>query len=220
MRLLAAASVVLAAAASVVRADVFIDTTPAWGTQGFCCFGIPNTQTYGQTVSVPLNGNSVLESFTFYMKIPNTLAIRGEVYAWDGTRAVGHNLFESPVVNGFGTGSWYTYEFDTGGLALIPGGQYVLFATTSKDNGGHSGWGPWGLTTTNPYTGGALVYQNNGTDTSRWTSEMWATLPPQYDLAFKAHFSPATVPEPSTWVLLATVAGGAALVRRRRAHER
>jgi hypothetical protein len=197
---------------------VSIDTVASWdGSSFISSFGIPNTQTYGQTVTVPV-GLPVLQSFSFEMELPPPLAFRGEVYAWDGTKAAGPNLFESDVTSTTTGGNVFQLiTFDTGGIALVPGGVYVLFASTSKDNSNHSGRGIWGVTQfDDTYAGGTTVYINNGTDTTKWTSKPWATLPG--DLAFQATFASGSgVTEPPTTPLFASglIAFAIATQRRR-----
>jgi hypothetical protein len=195
---------------------VTIDTVPSWdGTSYISSFGIPDTETYGQTVTVPL-GLPVLRSFSFEMELPSTLAFRGEVYAWDGTKAAGANLFESGATSTDGSGVFELITFNTGGIALVPGGVYVLFASTSKDTDGHSGGGIWGVTQfTDTYTGGTSVYINNRIDTTPWTTTAWAGVPG--DLAFQATFTSASgAPEPSTIPLLACALTGLIFAARHR----
>ena len=195
---------------------VTIDTVALWDGSSFIeSFGIPDTQTYGQTVTVPL-GLPVLQSFSFEMQLPTTLAFRGEVYAWDGTRAAGPNLFESGVTSTTDGSVFQLITFNTGGVTLVPGGVYVLFASSSRDNSGHSGGGMWGVTQfDDTYAGGTAVYINNGSDTTPWTLEDWAGVPG--DLAFQATFvSGSGVPEPSTTLLLASALIGLSVASRRR----
>jgi hypothetical protein len=185
------------------------------GSSFISSFGIPDTQTYGQTVTVPL-GMPVLQSFAFEMQLPTALAFRGEVYAWDGTRAAGPNLFESGVTSTTDGGVFQLITFNTGGITLVPGGVYVLFASSSRDNSGHSGGGMWGVTQfDDAYAGGTSVYINNGSDTTQWMSEAWGGVPG--DLAFQATFvSGSGVPEPSTTLPLASALIGLAVASRRR----
>ena len=187
-----------------------IDTVALWDGSAYVgTFGIPDTQTYGETVTVPL-GLPTLQSFSFEMELPTTLAFRGEVYAWDGTQASGPNLFESGVTSTSSGNAFQLVAFDTGGITLVPGGVYVFFASTSKDNAGHSGAGIWGEThLTDSYAGGSTVYINNGTDTTQWTSDAWLTIPG--DMAFQATFASDGGPgsdggavEPSTAALFAS----------------
>jgi PEP-CTERM motif len=199
------------------RANTVIDTTPLWnGVNPVTSFGVPDTQTYGQIITVPTLDSS-LNSWTFYMKLSTSLQFQGEVYAWNGTMATGPNLFESPVMTTSNASIFEAITFNTGGLQLTPGAQYVLFASSSKGNQ-LGGVGPWGFLGPDPshgfdgYSGGAFAYIDNGTDTSKWTTTQppgfgWITnwLGQGSDLAFKADFGSATqVPEPGTLFLLGT----------------
>jgi hypothetical protein len=187
------------------------------------------TATFGQTVTVPA-GDTSLDSFTFYVRLPTGLVFRGEVYAWQATppsascldpsacgHATGTALWESgatqttcntpsppgpPPCNKFG---FEPITFNTGGIPVTPGAQYVLFATISKDyaaNGppptGGKGTGAWGFipfsngnptNSGNAYQAGGLVFLNNGNDTSQWTTTTTWGNEDGIDFAFKASFS-------------------------------
>jgi hypothetical protein len=189
------------------RADFIIDTTPFWnGTSSIGTFGIPDTQTYGQVITTP-SGTTALKSFTFYLNLPNTLAFNGEVYAWDGFKATGGSLYESGTMSGSGSGQFDPVTFTPGGLVLKSGQQYVLFASSSRQNTGHSGSGTWAQPQSQDvYSGGGFVFLNNGNNPALWTSQNWTQnyLGPGSDLTFKAVFTdPPTNPEPSSVALLA-----------------
>lgn len=186
-------------------ADTVIDTTPSWVGIPVGLFGPSHTETYGQTVTVPLT-DPVLKSWTFYMQLDTATHFQGEVYAWNGKMATGPNLFESPVMTTTNSNAFQAITFDTGGLALTPGDTYVLFASTSKD-ARSGGGGDWGIVSGSAYTGGAFYFMNNGNHPTQWTADFWDPGLTGFDLAFKADFdSPAAVPEPSApRMLLATV---------------
>jgi hypothetical protein len=177
-----------------------INTIPSWnGTNLISAFGIPNTQTYGQVVTIP-SGAGPVTSFSFEMNVSTTLAFRGEIYAWDGAKATGASLFESAVTSSPAAGfQLITFNTGVGGIAL-PAGTYVFFASSSQDNSGHSGSGSWG-SIGNLYGGGFFVYMNNGTDTSQWTSTAWTTIS-NSDLAFSVNFTDPSVPTLSEWALI------------------
>jgi hypothetical protein len=182
-----------------------IDTTSSW--DGVSCvwpFGYLNTATFGQVVTVP-SRDTRLDSFTFYIKnddtppggTSSTIVLRGEVYAWDGTKASGRGLWESAPRSLTVSGPFEEVSFDTGGLRLKARRTYVLFASVSKDfddnPGGPTGYEHqtcWGYTFANSYAGGGWVFQNNGDDVSQWTGSPWETFEDGTDdLAFKAEFS-------------------------------
>ena len=190
---------------AVAQAET-ISTLGAWsnsGSIGIEYFGPPptGTPTFGQLVMVPTDGNNMINSFAFEMNLPSTVAFRGELYAWNGNEATGPDLYESPDLTTSRSG-FQLVTFNTGKLVLIPGAEYVIFATTSKDSQ-DTGYGTLGGFTGNVYPG--FVYENNGTNTAAWTTQAWTNTSAVFgtpeQLAFTAQFS--AVPEPSTSLLLA-----------------
>jgi hypothetical protein len=188
------ASLVLSAPATAFGTTT-IDTTAAWdGAQSVFPFGSPDTATAGQVVTVPQT-DTVLDRFTFYMSTfgdPAELTFRGEVYAWDGTKATGPNLWESSPRTLSVPDSFTPVTFNTGGVRLVAGKRYVLFVSLSKDyeqnapgNQAALGW-----VSTNVYNGGGFVYFNDSGDESLWTTSPWQRFSVDLDdLAFKATFS-------------------------------
>jgi hypothetical protein len=187
----------LAAASATAWAETVIDTTSAWdGSSTVCAFGRPNTATYGQVVTVP-SQDPVLDSFTFYINdftgSGTTVVFRGEVYAWDGTKATGPNLWEGAPRTLPLLGTPQEVTFNTGGVQLNAGQQYVIFASVSKDyeQNADPSLGCWGYLNASVYNGGGFVFLNNGGDESQWTTIPWDTFFGNGvdDLAFKASFS-------------------------------
>jgi hypothetical protein len=131
---------ILAALASLLvdlrhaTAGILVDTTGAWnGSRSIGPFGPgPLWATIGETISVP-TGYSVLEDFGFEIEAPADMLFRGEVYAWNGSEAVGPSLFESAATHTAGTGNFELITFDTGGVQLSAGQQYVFFVSVSRD---------------------------------------------------------------------------------------
>jgi hypothetical protein len=134
------------------------------------------------------------------------------VYQWNSVlgAATGPALFTSATVILPNTNSLYAFQpvqFNTGGVNLSPGDQYVLFASVSDpsiyDNPSYNNaFSAWGANQNyDPYPGGNFVYLNNRSDETLWTSSTWYTFGPT-DLAFKADYGPSLVPEPSTLTLL------------------
>ena len=177
-----------------------------------CC-----TATYGQTVTVPAT-DTTLGSFTFYVQLPTNLIFRGEVYAWDPStgnpanftsgNATGPALYESGPMHtasyNSGFGPYEPITFNTGGIPVTAGAQYVLFFTISRDYAANAPTagipGFAGITATDTYPGGDFVFLNNGGDTSQWTTTPWSNLVGlgADDLAFTASFSPLPSCTPST----------------------
>lgn len=169
-----------------------IDTHPAWnGSQFISSWGVPNTATYGQTIT-PTAGQTRLSGFTFNLfqaggaTAPQYQAF---VYAWDGTnsRITGSALFTSGVFTA-PTGAAFTpVSINTGTVVLTPGQQYVLFLTTSTVSGQSEGNYRWGSVNNATYAGGRFVFRNNGTDFSQLSTTSWSFI--NEDLAFTALLS-------------------------------
>jgi hypothetical protein len=187
-----------------------INTIPSWnGTNSIESFGVTNTATYGQTITIT-GSTQVLQSFSFEIGNCNAaVAFRGEVYAWNGTQATGSSLFESPVTSLSAGSGFQQVTFTTGGVSLAPG-TYVLFASTSKDQAGAPASAcQWGEVANTTYPGGTFVFINNGPNSSEWTTATWTTNWGG-DTAFSATFG-ISVPAASTTSLWLGVAGLIAL---------
>ena len=189
-------------------AQVSIDTIPGWnGTSYISSFGVANTATYGETVTVAA-GASPLASYSFEIGYCSaSVSFRGSVYAWDGTKATGPSLFTSGVQTVPASSAFQLVTFNVGSLNL-PAGNYVLFASTSQDQAGAPNsscrWGSVGNNTA--YSGGQFVYINNGPDPTQWTTNAWSNI--AQDLAFRVDGlsvapNPTSVPTLSEWALLA-----------------
>src|ERR1700754_361025 len=169
-----------------------IDTNPAWnGSQFISSWGVPNTATYGQTIT-PTSGQTRLSGFSFQLQ-QNSGATAPQyqafVYAWDATnqRITGSSLFTSAVFTA-PTGAAFTpVSINTGTIVLTPGQQYVLFLTTSTRTGQSEAAYRWGSVSDTAYAGGRFVYQNNGTNFSQLSTASWSNI--GIDLAFTALLS-------------------------------
>lgn len=200
-------------AGTPASATTIYDTTGSWnGTSFIGYFGVPTTATYGQTVTVPAS-DPLLESFTFYINLQANIDFQGYVYQWDPvlSRATGAALYTSGVTNTEGSGEFEEISFDTGGLALTAGTQYVLFVSTSGLQG-PTGSGIFGQPQSqNVYLGGEFVALSNLNNPALFTSGTWFRnlLGSQGDLAFVVNFGggngeppPGGVPEPGTYLML------------------
>ena len=209
---LASAAVLMLLAASA-SAQNSIDTIAGWnGTSSISSFGVVNTATYGETITVGA-GASPLNSFSFEIGHCSAgVTFRGEVYAWDGTKATGSSLFESPTMTVPADSSFHLVTINVGGISLAPG-TYVLFASTSKDQDMAPNAGcQWGALTNNTgYAGGQFVYLNNGPLPAQWTTNVWSNI--AEDLAFQVNglvtssVSASGAPAASTTSLLIGFAG-------------
>ena len=172
-----------------------ISTYKNWDGSSFVQpFGCPDTTTYGQVITIP-SGQTHLGKFHFSWINLNTgsMVVRGEVYAWDGSKATGSALYESRKQTiSFSDGVFHTVTFKPTLVPVTPGAQYVVFASIDKDyekctNSYEVGWGY--IPSGDVYPGGLFVYQNNAGDESQWTITPWSTFG-GLDLAFKAITSP------------------------------
>ncbi len=156
-----------------------INTYRAWnGTDYVYPFGCADTTTYGQVITVP--NTNTLNKFSFWWANDTTgsMVVRGEVYAWDGQKATGNAIWESkPKTISYGDSSFHKQTFRTGPLPLTPGAQYVLFASIAKDYAKctNSYELVWADVDDSTYAAGTFVYQNNGGDSSQWTTVPWST---------------------------------------------
>jgi hypothetical protein len=181
------------ASASTAKRHPTINTYKFWkGSRYIWPFGCSNTTTYGQVITVP-SGKSHLRKFVFAWRNysgSGSMVVRGEVYAWAGSKATGASLFESaPRTIAFGDSVFHKEGFRLpGGIAVTPRQKYVIFASIAKDyeQCTDSYELAWGGVPDSKYARGTFVYQNNGGDESQWTSSGWTT---NYgiDLAFKAY---------------------------------
>jgi hypothetical protein len=156
-----------------------IGTYKRWnGSDNVYPFGCADTTTYGQLVTVPATNTLNKFSFWWANHTSGSMVVRGEVYAWDGQKATGNALWESPRKHiSYSDSSFHQVTFKPGALPLTPGAKYVLFASIAKDyakctNGYELVWGTVDDTS---YRGGTFVYQNNGGDGSQWTTMPWTT---------------------------------------------
>ncbi|HEU4658661.1 MAG TPA: IPT/TIG domain-containing protein [Capillimicrobium sp.] len=191
----------LLAGAGDARAATTIDTTPSWnGVHHVFTFGTAaaeNTPTYGQVVTVPA-GETALQRFSFRLDGDAGLTVRGQVYAWNGTRATGPALYSS-APRALAGGGFETVAFETGGVPVTPGQQIVLLATTLLD--ASSGSAVWGaILGGDVLPGGTYVYDNTD-DVADLNTQDWDGLDGGYagagaDLAMTAEFG-GGVPVPA-----------------------
>jgi hypothetical protein len=181
------------ASASVAGAKPTINTYKQWnGSTDVVPFGCPDTTTYGQVITVP-GGYTKLNKFTFSWTnlTSGSMKVRGEVYAWDGSKATGSALYQSaPRFVSFTDSLFHFETFKPGGVPVTAGHQYVIFASIDKEyekckNNYEVGWAWVG---SDVYAGGNFVYQNNSGDESQWTTTPWSFFGTD-DLAFKAYLS-------------------------------
>jgi hypothetical protein len=166
-----------------------IGTKKHWdGSQREPGFGCPNDTTFGQVITIPKHRHT-LNKFTFWWvrSTNGSMVVRGEVYAWDGSKATGNSLYESsPRTIAFTDDAFHEESFATHGIAVTPGAQYVIFASIDKDYDQcvDSYVLAWGVVDDSVYPAGTFVFLNSGGDYGKWTTQSWQTA--GLDLAFKA----------------------------------
>lgn len=220
---------VMAAAALVglglgqLRADTVYDTTVSWdGSSGVSPFGWPDTATYGETFTAPLD--SKLIDYSFHINAPTGthLQMRGEVYAWTGSLiaanpiqgATGPALYSGPSFGLDGDDTFQTVTVSIpGGVVLTPGNNYVALLTVSHpdDYPLTNGTSTWGVVSGHSDAGGfgGFNWANNNSNYGSINNGDWNDPPNDgsfFDVgqaAWTAHFlGAAPVPEPATVTLL------------------
>ncbi len=166
-----------------------VSTTSSWdGHYGIGSFGEPDTATYGQTFVAPVN-TPTLTSFTLSLtNITGLVTFRFYVMAWDGAKATGPILFQSPVTTAIATNGWQPITFNTGQLALTPGSNYVAFISTSTVQDGGNKLANVAAILSDVYANGYFVYLNSGTNFTSLTNTAWNTIT-SFNLSFAATFS-------------------------------
>jgi hypothetical protein len=205
-----------------------INTQSSWnGTSFISSFGVTDTATYGQTIT--LASASTLNGFSFNVGYCGAnVTFRPHVYAWNGTRATGSSLFDGAAVTlsaASTTNTFVPVSINTGNLSLAAG-QYVLFFSTSQDQTGApaSSCRFGALTNDTTYTGGQFVYENNTTDTAQWTGTAWSVINEDLAMVVTINGSSSSVvgtPTLSEWgmIALAGLLAFAGLLQTRRRNQ-
>jgi hypothetical protein len=224
LRLACAIFAATSALAAPARADTIINLVQPY-TGSWTAIGVPDTSTYGQTFTV--GADNVLTSFSLYLNGASNSEMRfkGYLYRWDGSKAVGPELYASSVQSFSGVDDNSVpaeFAFNTGNLSLTNGQQYIAFLSTAglqlERPGSAYGMPFSGSLFSNPYAGGGFQYYNTGNDFSPLTSTTWETSGLALgDVWFKARLVAPAVPAPGSLLLLAGLAGTVGLVRSRRA---
>lgn len=186
-----------------------IDTTGAWdGVEVIQHFGQPNTATYGQTIT-PTAGQTTLQSFTFYLAGNSgnygSAQMQAFVYEWDpvGNRITGSPMFASSVFTGPTSADFVPVTISTGGTALAPGSQYVLFFTASTAGVQPDYSYRWASVDDDTYLDGRFVFMDSGTDFSMLLTDPWAFYWPA-DISFIAVFGPLDPDLPTPPIVVIT----------------
>jgi hypothetical protein len=177
------------AAAGSTFADTIYDNFTGYDGEYWVNFGYPNTATYGETFRAPVNGDTNLQDFGFYMGHPTTpgnILLRAYIATWTGNRA-GTLLYTSADYDYANTGNEHL-TFTTGGLTLTPGASYVAFLSVSELYGQSVG-GTHASDGAPTIPGGNFVYENNGGNFMALFTHVWDISGAKPDWAFNATFT-------------------------------
>jgi len=170
-------------------------------------FGYPDTSTYGELFTSPNNGDNNLASFSFYLGsqlVAGNIITGAYIATWTGSMA-GTLLYSNGPINYDNAGD-EQITINTGGLALNPNAQYVMFLSIS--NFYNQSQGQAYVSQGTSITGlNGFVYNNNEGNFNALFTTAW-TGPLSPDWAVDLHFN--AVPEPGTLGLIAL--GGLGLV--------
>jgi hypothetical protein len=177
------------AAAGSIFADTIYNNFAGYDGEYWFNFGYPNTATYGETFRAPVNGDTNLQDFGFYMGHPTTsgnILLRAYIATWTGALA-GTLLYTSADYDYANTGNEHL-TFTTGGLTLTPGATYVAFLSVSELYGQSAG--QTHVTDGAPtIPGGNFVWSNNSGDFGSLFTTVWSNTGAKPDWAFNATFT-------------------------------
>ena len=173
----------------------------------------------GQTFLAPTT-DTRLDQVSFWAASATPGSFTAYVFAWDAAtnRATGPALFTS-ARTALPTGDVNSrIDIATGGVELTAGQAFVAFLSVGGTANAEGRFVvDWGTHFDNPYAGGRNVLQLSPVDAPRWTTQAWTGFADDdLHFAFAFNSDANVVPEPSTYVLLATGLAGLATVARRR----
>jgi hypothetical protein len=209
-KILASAFCALGIAASA-QAGVLYTSAPNGNAES--PLGVPDTTTYGQVFTVPTDGNTRLDSFSFYIS-GSLLKAYGGVAAWTGTGA-GPELFASNAFKA-NFNSFTQITVNTNGVDLVAGEQYVVYFSTAGI-AGNSGSDSMQFGSGGSVFNG-IAWDNGGGDSPNHDDWLGAQNYEGKAFAGSLGFSapPASVPEPGSLALLGLGVAGLAGARRRK----
>jgi len=176
-------------------------------------FGYPDTTSYGQVFTAP---GGTLSSWTFYDTDSSDNGARLVVAAWDGSKAVGPELYSSLSQN-VTAGSFFAHTYSNINLSLTAGTSYIAYLTVAGVDSPTSGNSVAG-SSSSPLGGGFRYLNSGGQDPLALGDVFWNSyyVP---NMQYSATFNGA-VPEPASWALMLGgfgLVGGALRSRRKTA---
>jgi hypothetical protein len=197
--------------AASAQASVTYTSVPNGG--AFASLGTWDTTSVGEVFTVPVDGNNSLDSFSFYLRGDLSAAYAG-ITTWNApaNEFGSDDLFTSEMFGAY-FDDYTEVSFDTGGLALTPGQQYLAYLSVWFLEDAGSDQVELG--------GGSAAhvgstYVNGDPRGTGWSTPMSGGL----DLAGRLVFSgaadgSANVPEPASLALMGLGIAGLACMRRR-----
>lgn len=179
-------------------------------------FGNPNTATYGETFTVPTNGDNVLLGGSFYLGSPYVAGdIQLGIYlaTWTGLHA-GTLIGQSGLVDYANTGN-FQLSYGAAVPPLVPGGSYVIFLSVSQYYGNSSGEA-YVVPGSPTIPGGNFVWYNNGGDFNALFNSNWDATGEKPDWAITLQFGPGPAPIPATLPLVGAGIIGLLVARQRK----
>lgn len=196
-------------ASGVAHAATFENTEDVGA---ICCFGTPDTTSYGQTFTI--GSEQTLLDWEFYTNSGSAGNIGFVVAAWDGSKAVGPALYQTSV--GFAGG---LQDLTFAGInTTLAAGDYIAYLTVSGVTTPASGVLFAASTSDGGLGGGFRFLNSNGVDPLTLGTP-WSSYSSR-SLLYTANLVPTTppVPEPGALaMMLAGLAGVGLFARRRQA---
>jgi hypothetical protein len=132
----------------------------------------------------------------------------------------GSPIWSSAAVDGPSGPAFVPYTFDTGGVNLTVGDQYVLFISTSNQQQTNALDDLGFVYNPAAYSGGAFVFTNNGSNFGALSTNAWdQTGLQRYDAAITANFGPTVQETPEagglTVLMLSALVLGGLIVSRK-----
>ena len=161
-------------------------------------FGSPDTTTYGQVFQAP---GGTLSSFSFFDSTSRADGAKFVVAAWDGTRAVGPELFTALTGTVAASGSFFEHAYSGINLGLTAGSSYVAYLTVAGVELPVSNV-IFSASSTSPLGGDFRFLNSNGVNPLA-ISDPWNSFEPsqtQYSATFGD--AVAAAPEPTTWSMM------------------